>query len=160
MFRWLTYCWYFEIQSISMVDVLLILWDTKCFDGWRTINTLRYEVFLPSSYCLYCPYLIFARVDTALCSVFLDSILTKLYTERTKQRPRIVVPLSPLILPSFLSFGNIISFLSWILLLSVSFDWHAGARSPSYAVQILMSFLFPFFLYYVRFDGVTLWVMR
>jgi len=29
-----------------MVDILLILWDTKNFDGWCTIDTLRYLTLL------------------------------------------------------------------------------------------------------------------
>ena len=33
LFRWVTYCWYLEVLSISTDDVLLILGDTQYFDG-------------------------------------------------------------------------------------------------------------------------------
>ena len=65
VFRRLTYCWYFELLSISMIDVLLTLWDTSIlmaglllilryteyFDGWRSVDTLRYLVFRLLTYC-------------------------------------------------------------------------------------------------------------
>ena len=57
---------YLAILSISMVDVLSILGDT------------RYLIFRPSSDCLYCPYSIFTRLDTAQYSVFWYLILATL----------------------------------------------------------------------------------
>jgi len=58
VYWWYTHFWYFwiptifmvnallyvEIFSILMVDVLLILLDTKYFDDLRTVDTLRYLV--------------------------------------------------------------------------------------------------------------------
>jgi len=58
-----------------MVDVLLVLWDAQFFYNWHAVDTLRYSVFRPSSYCLYCQYLIFGRVDTVQYPVLRDSIL-------------------------------------------------------------------------------------
>jgi len=52
-----------RIISISMVYILLTLWDSKYSDGWGTIYTFR--VFGPSWYCLYYPISIFSCVDTA-----------------------------------------------------------------------------------------------
>lgn len=59
-----------------MVDILLLLWDTKYFYVSRD-DTLMYEVFRPSS--------IFACVDTAHYLVFRDLILAILYAEMRKQ---------------------------------------------------------------------------
>ena len=70
-----------------MVDVLLILWDTPYFDGWRTIDTLRYYVFRWLTYCWHFDYTKYfhvllilwdttyfddlCTVDTLIYSVFL-----------------------------------------------------------------------------------------
>lgn len=64
--------------SLLLFDVLLVNWNTKYFDccrtsgtsrhwefdSWRNVDTLGYSVLHLSSYCLYCPYLIFSGVDT------------------------------------------------------------------------------------------------
>ena len=66
IFRWLTYCWYFEILNISMVDVLLILLYNKYLDGWRTVDTLRYLVFRWLTYYWYFDIINISIVDVLL----------------------------------------------------------------------------------------------
>ena len=80
VFWWLTYWWYFEILSIFMVDVLVILWDTKYFYGWRTGDTLRYQVFLWLSYCDTLRYFVFWWLTYCwhfeiLCILMVDVLL-------------------------------------------------------------------------------------
>ena len=133
-----------------MVDVLLILWDTKYFYGWRTVDTLRYSVLRPSLYWLYCPYSIFVRVGTQF-PVFLGSImwLYCMLKEREQNKKNVCVLISlshPFVASSILSVSSFLFFWFFPLsesgtFLSLSFEWHADARCPSHDVQILMPFL-------------------
>ena len=71
----------FSILGYLLVDILLILGDTKYFRGQFTVDTLRYQVFRSYSTYLYCPYPILARADTAQYPVFQHLILTILHTK-------------------------------------------------------------------------------
>lgn len=88
-----TYRWYFGTQHIVMVGVLLILWSTLYFDRWRNVDTVIInQIFISSSYCLYCPYTVFGHVDTTRYPVFRYSILAILAYwgwEKTHERVQV-----------------------------------------------------------------------
>ena len=69
VFRWLTYCWYFEIFSISMVDVLLVLEDIQYFDNC-TDDNLRYSIFQRLIFLLILRDIYISRVDVLLIEKF------------------------------------------------------------------------------------------
>ena len=138
-----------------MIGVLLILWDTKYFGPLHTACTTHNR---------YLRVLILLNAQS-----FRDSILAILHaeSEKTKITTKAVHALMSTSLHyCFFSFCFPLSELGTFL--SVSFEWHAGARYRSHSVQILLMSIFPFviflffppfflsFIFYVRIDGGTL----
>jgi len=97
---WFPYCWYFDILSSSMIDVLLvlwytqyfdvsryfILWDNEYFDGCHTVDTLIYLVFRLLAYFWYFNILCISIIyvcwyfDILSISVY-DAVLIFLFTQ-------------------------------------------------------------------------------
>ena len=165
---WLTYYWYFELLSILVVDVLLIIWDVMYFGPLYIacathtrhlrvsilLNTQYFEIRYWLYYMLkvgkqkqqqtmsthWCPFPFFAitSFQSAFYSLFGHTYLS----------------LNPILSFRFLLIGTMMRVagrLASRYWLCAFFSLHCRAFS---------FFLSSFCLYYVRIDGVTLWVMR
>ena len=118
--------------SISMVDVLLILWDTKYFDGWDTVDTLRYFDPLYTACIAFTRYF---RVSILLSiSWYFDNrywLYCMLKARKQKQNnhiPRIDVHLLMSLYPPSLVLLFSLSFSSILVILIPFVNWALSFR--------------------------------
>ena len=169
--------WYFDILTISMVHVLLILWCTKYFYVWSTVHNLRYWEFSPSSYS------IFASVDTAQFPKFRIrywlywTILSIWYTDTGVYAQYSVFrhsitnnvhafmftywcPVFPMVIvffsASFFLNSHMFPLHELGIFHSSLFEWHADARCRSHGVHILMSTCCHFSLCHYSFVSICI----
>ena len=144
--------------------------NTRC-TSWRTFDGLRYQVFQPSSHCLYYLYSIFSRVDTGYTTCWnwenkaKNGVHALISTYRCPSTP----PPWPLLL-FFLHFPFYLALFSPFINQALSVRFLSSGTLMCVAGRMML-FIFPlsfffnscissFLLYYVRIDGISLWVMR